>query len=105
MSLRSWCLLLSLWIAACGADTSQHSDEPQTAKEKLRRQAEADGEVDTAGSRNWGKWRYSGDRSDCFFVVRARCFKTEKAACSAARCKAPKECRVDGAGPAQVSCQ
>lgn len=97
-------LVFALVGFACGGDP-KHSDEPQTAREKLRRQAEEDGEADGAGSKDWGGWRYKGDRSECFFIVGSKCFKTEAAACSAAKCKAPQKCRADGAGPAQVSCK
>ena len=87
----------------CGGDPKS-SDEPQTAREKLRQEARAQGE-DEGGSRNWGKWRYSGDRNSCFFIVGAKCFKTEAAACSMAKCKEPKKCNAEGAAPAQVSCK
>jgi hypothetical protein len=36
-------------------------------------------------------------------VLGRKCFKTEKAACTAAACKATK-CEVVGGGPATVSC-
>ena len=103
MSLRSSLLLCVLVAIGCGGDPKS-SDEPQTAREKLLQEARANGEDDGA-SRNWGKWRYSGDRNSCFFIVGAKCFKTEQAACQAARCKAPKTCKAEGAAPAQVSCQ
>lgn len=105
MSLRSSLLVFALVGVACGGDP-KHSDEPQTAKEKLRRQHEEEsGEGDGGGSKNWGGWRYKGDRSQCFFVVGAKCFKTEAAACSAAKCKPSEKCRAEGAAPAQVSCK
>jgi hypothetical protein len=103
MSLRSSLLVCVLVAIGCGGDPKT-SDEPQTAREKLRREARAEGEDDGA-SRNWGKWRYTGDRSACFFIVGAKCFKTEDAACQAARCKAPAKCNAEGAAPAQVSCK
>lgn len=88
----------------CGAD-GKKSDEPTTAKEKQEREARAMGESDAPKGKHWGKWRYKGDRNSCFFRVGARCFKTENAACQAARCKKPKKCHTEGAAPAQVSCK
>lgn len=106
MSLRSVSLVLAS-LATClalGCGSSQTSDEPTTAKEKQRREAKAAGEDEGAG-KHWGGWRYKGDRNACFFRVGSKCFKTENAACQAARCKAPKKCRAEGAAPAQVSCK
>lgn len=104
MSLRS---VLPLLLAAtvglgCGGPPAK-SSEPTTAKEKQRREAKANGE-DDGGSKSWGGWRYKGDRNACFFSVAGRCFKTEAAACSAAKC-GKKKCTADGGGPAIVSCK
>ena len=109
MSLRSSVLVFALLATACGGGSAQ-SDEPQTAREKLRREARAEdkdaGGDDEGGSKTFGGgWRYKGDRDRCFFIVGAKCFKTEAAACSMAKCKAPKKCRAEGAAPAQVSCR
>jgi hypothetical protein len=107
MSLRTLRLSVSMAVLACvalgcGGGGPPKSDEPTTAKEKQRRDAEASGERDPAGGK-WGGWRYSGDRNDCFFVVGKRCFKTEAAACSAARC-GKRTCETTGGGPAAVAC-
>jgi hypothetical protein len=101
MSLRSF-LLVGLLAMGCGA--SPKSDEPSTAKEKLRREAKASGE-DDGRAKPWGGWRYQGDRNDCFFTTGRKCFKTENAACQAVRCRAPKKCTSAGAAPATVSCK
>ena len=103
MSLSLQILLVAAALVACGADSSKTSEEPQTAKEKQRREARDKGD-DEPTTKNWGKWRYKGDRDSCFFEVDGRCFKTENAACQAARCKKPARCTTTGAGPAQVSC-
>lgn len=100
MSLRA---LVLLFAVACGG-TTVDSDEPQTAKEKQMIEAKASGEAD-GGNAKWGKWRYEGDRKDCFFVLGRRCFKTENAACQAAHCKAPKKCVAVGGGPATMTCK
>ncbi|MDQ3365919.1 MAG: hypothetical protein M3680_10880 [Myxococcota bacterium] len=116
MSLRSISILLALGLAlglalvsasGCGGGgpttTRTSSGEPQTAKEKQYADAKAAGEVDGSNTK-WGKWRYTGDRNDCFFVAGRRCFKTENAACQASKCKAPLACKSTGAGPATMSC-
>ena len=92
---------LSLGCGGCGGGPPPRADEPQTAKEKQRQEAEAKGEVQPGGK--WGGWRYTGDRNDCFFVVGRRCFKTEAAACAAAKC-GKRKCEVTGGGPATVAC-
>lgn len=78
--------------------------EPQTAKEKQLQEAKASGEADATGQTGWGKWRYTGDRSNCFYVAGNKCFKTEVAACKALSCKAGGKCQSSGAGPATVAC-
>jgi len=98
MSLRTVALVL---LVACGGSTVS-SDEPQTAKEKQLREAKAAGDTNAG---KWGGWRYQGDRNECFYVVGRRCFKSENAACQAARCKSPKKCDVVGGGPATVGCK
>lgn len=107
MPLRSILIaVLTSWMLGCGGcgGSKQPVDpnEPTTAKEKQLREAEAKGEADRSGGK-WGGWRYTGDRNDCFYVVGRRCFKTEAAACSAARCGKSK-CEVTGGGPAAVAC-
>ena len=101
MSLCPIRLALVVCLLACAGGSAPRSDEPTTAREKQRREAEAKGEADAGGK--WGGWRYTGERDTCFFVVGRRCFKTEAAACAAARCGKAK-CAVEGGGPATVSC-
>jgi hypothetical protein len=109
MSLRSVrpVLVLILGVAAgCGGGGSAKpaSNEPKNAREKQLLEAKASGEADPSGQPTWGKWRYTGERADCFFVVGRRCFKTEKAACQAARCKPGQKCAATGAGPVTIAC-
>jgi hypothetical protein len=102
MSLRTIWLLVAL---GCGGSsrTQVETGEPQTAREKQYAEAKKAGEVDESSSK-WGKWRYTGDRKECFFVAGRKCFKTENAACQANKCKAPTKCKASGAGPVTVSC-
>jgi len=107
MSLRPRWIALALVAAslALGCGGPQHDDkgEPQTAREKQLLEAKKNGDLDRKGA--WKGWRYQGDRNDCFYVVGRRCFKTQKKACAAARCRKPKACKVVGGGPATVSCE
>jgi len=97
----SLAVALALALTGCGSEPPR-SDEPTTAKDKQLREANVQqGEPVTEGK--WTGWRYSGDRNECFFVVGKHCFKTEAAACAAAKCGARK-CDVVGGGPAAVSC-
>ncbi len=108
MSLRSSNLVAMLVVAAaCGAPPKPAptgSDEPTTAKEKQLREARANGELDD-GKAKWGKWRYQGDRKDCFYLTGGKCFKTQKAACAAARCKGEQTCTATGGGPVVLVCK
>ncbi len=110
MSLRSARLVLVLILgiaAGCGGGgkpAASSPNEPKNAREKQLLEAKASGEVDPTGQPSWGKWRYNGDRDNCFFALGRRCFKTEKAACQAARCKRGSKCESTGAGPATVAC-
>lgn len=105
MSLRSVVLVaacLGAGLSGCGGE--HKTKEPRTAREKLRREAKNESKnekPDTA--KQWGGWRYKGERSTCFFRVGSRCFKTEAAACQVAGCGKPK-CRTEGAAPAMVTC-
>ena len=99
-----WRLVLVLAVA-CGEPQKATRGEPQTAKEKQRREAKAAGQLDDGG-KSWGKgWKYQGERDDCFFLVGKECRKTAKAACAVAKCTAPKKCVESGAGPTTISCK
>ena len=103
MSLHRISLALVVSLAlGCGSGGPPRSDEPTTAREKLRRESSADGDTPRNPGK-WGGWRYTGDRNECFFVIGRRCFKTEAAACAAARC-GKRTCETTGGGPAAVSC-
>jgi len=92
---------------ALASDDDRGADRPTThdAARRARAEAAASGEEPVSGQgKHWGGWRYQGSRDDCFFVVGRACFDDEKRACAAARCKSHR-CKVEGGGPATVSCE
>jgi hypothetical protein len=106
--MRLLCLVIAL-ASACGG-VAEDTNEPQTARDKQLQEAKANGELDGSDARGWDGWRYQGDRSQCFYVVGRRCFKSKKHACATA-CKLPLKtasllnmCTIDGGGPASVTC-
>jgi len=101
MGLRLGCIVLAA-LAAC-AGPQADTKEPQTAKEKQLEEAKSKGEVDPP-NKNWGGWRYQGDRTDCFYLVGRKCFRSKKVACGAAHC-AVKDCKIVGGGPATIQCK
>ncbi|MGE3547757.1 MAG: hypothetical protein AB7L28_27770 [Kofleriaceae bacterium] len=104
MSLRL--LVLACMLFGCGGGPEPlKPGEPQTARAKLRLEAKKSGELDERKPTTGKGWRYQGDRDNCFFLVGARCFKSEASACHAARCGSGKKCRTSGAGPVNVSCK
>lgn len=105
MSLRLACVALACVFAlgACAGPKIDPND-PTTAKEKQLREARAKGEVDPPDGQ-WAAWRYKGDRKNCFYVFKGRCFRTENAACQAAHCRRPKACAAIGGGPATMTCK
>lgn len=103
MSLRLGCLVLALtWAAGC-AGSAAEENEPQTAREKQYAEAKKNGELDDQKPMKKGGWQFKGDRKDCRYLVGSKCFKSQKAACTAAGCGA--NCAFTGAGPATVSCK
>jgi hypothetical protein len=110
MSWRHASLALAVALLSCApGKMTVKKGEPQTAREKMLAEEKAnkdkpEADAQPPGSKKWAGWRYQGDRKDCFFVVGRKCFKTEKAACAAAKCKAPSKCEDDGGGPAVMSC-
>jgi hypothetical protein len=103
MALRWTLVCVAFAITAGCGGPKVDPGEPQTAKEKQMREAQASGDVDPPGTK-WGGWRYQGDRQDCFFLVGRKCFRTYKRACATA-CKSDKQCKSDDGAPATVSCK
>jgi hypothetical protein len=99
---RLW--LLVLLVAACSGSSSK-AGSGHTAAERARSEQAASGEkdMDVPKGGSWGGWRYQGSTDSCFFVVGRKCFEEETAACRAAKC-GKKKCKVEGGGPATISC-
>lgn len=107
MSLRLTSLVACALLACSSGTMKTKKGEPQTAREKMlaeEKKNPSDPDARPPGSKKWARWRYQGERKDCFFLVGRRCFKSEKVACKAARCKAPSACETEGAGPATMTC-
>ncbi|MBP9089254.1 MAG: hypothetical protein KBG15_24240 [Kofleriaceae bacterium] len=103
MSARVWIVATLLALSACGGPEIDPK-APQTAAERARLEAAEKGELPPKG-KTWGGWRYQGDRNECFFTVGRKCFKTEKSACTAAKCGKATKCISIGAAPASISCK
>ncbi|MEO6776323.1 MAG: hypothetical protein ABI467_25480 [Kofleriaceae bacterium] len=97
-------LALAAACAGC-ASGSTEADGPQTAREKQYAEAKQNGELDDQKPVKKGGWQFKGDRNDCRYLVAStsKCFKSKKAACTAAGCGA--SCTATGAGPATISCK
>ncbi len=109
MSWRLASLALLLAVACASGNMKVKKGEPQTAREKMLAEEKTkkepqEPEPRPPGSKKWSGWRYQGERKDCRFLVGRKCFKSENAACQAAKCKAPTSCQAEGAGPATMSC-
>ena len=106
MSLRAVLVVLAFTFACGGESMKVKKGEPQTAREKmLAEQKKHPEETDSKGKSLGGRWRYQGDRKECFFLVGRKCYKTENAACQAAHCKAPTKCKSEGGGPVTIKCE
>jgi hypothetical protein len=92
---------LSSPLVGCGGDDSKRSKEP-TPFTKVPPQDDEGDDVDDRG-KSWGGWRWGGDRDDCYYVYKNRCFKKLKKACRAAKC-GKKNCKHTDAAPAKVTC-
>lgn len=107
--MRSFLLALAaagLIASGCGgaADTSGTTPRNRSAKQRKAKQADYEDENSVGMSRKRvSRWRWKGARKDCFYVVGNKCFRTEKAACRAAGCKA-RDCEIDAGAPMKVSC-
>jgi hypothetical protein len=82
---------------ACGGGAA----ETETAAPAA---AEPEPEPVSEAGKSWNGWRWKGQRQECFFRHRNRCFDKLEAACRAAGCEGA-QCAHDDAAPAVVSCR
>lgn len=101
--MRALPLLLAFVLGCGGSQSGPSGSKDETAAERQRREYKEEEGVSSDG-KSWGGWQYQGSRDECFFKVGRKCFTEEKDACQAAKCGKGK-CRVDGGGPALVSCR
>lgn len=97
-----WALLLGL-LVGCGTTASDTGAHTAAERARIEEARSGDKDVEKPKGVSWGGWRYQGSRDDCFFVVGRACFASQDEACHAAKCKKNK-CKVEGGGPATVSC-
>lgn len=50
------------------------------------------------------KWRWKGDRKDCFYIVGNKCFDDKTKACKAAGC-AVASCQLSKSAPVKARCK
>lgn len=87
--------LLTVALVGCGTSKSGPNG-PETPP--------ADEEKVSEEDKSWGGWRWKGQRDDCFFVHKNRCYDDQAKACKAAGCSV-KQCETHGGGPATVKCK
>jgi hypothetical protein len=105
--MRSLLTVLIASLIACAGTSTRSTAKDESAAERARREAKAAGEDDVSSQgKAWGGWRYTGSRDECFYVVGRKCFAELRDACKAAGCRSakPAQCRVQGGGPASISC-
>jgi hypothetical protein len=105
--MRALVALLAVFVLGCGgsqtAGKTGKGGKDETAAQRARREQAEDDKVSGEG-KAWGGWQYQGSRDECFFKVGRKCFTEQADACKAAKCGKGK-CRLDGGGPAIVSCK
>jgi hypothetical protein len=92
---------------ACGGGQTGVSDEDRTdktRKKKKHRKHAPDKEAISEDGKSWGGWRWKGDRDDCFYVFKNKCFESKSRACEAAKCGSG-ECSVKSGAPSKVTCK
>jgi hypothetical protein len=77
--------------------------EKKRKKKKHRKHAPDKDAVSEEG-KSWGGWRWKGDRDDCFYVFKNKCFDSKSRACEAADCGSGK-CNVEEGAPSKVKCK
>jgi hypothetical protein len=94
----------AITFSACGGSStsSEGSDEPETESDTDTVEPDEDNEMAESG-KDLSAWRWKGQRKECFYRHRDRCFKQLEAACRAAGC-GESRCKHDRSAPSVVSC-
>jgi|GEM_PF-1087282 len=112
---RVTALLAGALVAGCGGplaeDTTPRGNvagAPQARAQRTTPKRDANYEDENSvgmSQERVNKWRWQGDRKECYFVTGNKCFVTAKQACKAARC-GKRGCEIDDEGaPARVMCE
>ncbi len=101
----------ALFVLSCGGGAVNEGNTARSRNAKAKappekvRNYEDENNVGMSETRV-SRWRWKGDRKQCYYVVGNRCFTTERAACKAAKCRGgAKKCVTDNSAPVNVSCK
>jgi hypothetical protein len=94
------CLVIVAFLAsgACGGS----SDKTSTAQVP-KNKPDPNYKPIASNGKKWKRWRWKGERDECYFTHKNRCYSKLAPACKAAGCD-ESECSANGAAPASVSC-
>ena len=97
----------SLSACAGGQQSGEEEDQARRGKKKKKtkhRKHPPDKDAVSEKGKSWGGWRWKGDRDDCYFVHKNRCFDSKSRACEKAKC-GKRGCQVDDGAPSKVTCK
>ncbi len=107
MLARAIPLVLLLMSIACGSPKGSSNQAPSTTdgdSQTTERGRVHDKEDVSAQGKQWGGWRWKGDRDNCVYIHENECFAKKATACKAAGCP-EKGCLEKKGAPAKISCQ
>ncbi len=107
MLARAIPLVLLLVFAACGSpkgSSNQGTSAGDGASHGPERGRVQNKDDVSAEGKEWGGWRWKGDRDNCVYIYENECFAKKTAACKAAGCPG-QGCLEKHGAPAKVSCR
>lgn len=107
-------LVLALTLAGCGspgagqgdvanADDDEASEDSYASERPKRGRVKDKDDVSEQG-KEWGGWRWKGNRDNCVYVHENKCYAKKKAACKAAGCDG-RACLEKSGAPAKIRCE
>ncbi len=89
-----------------GQGEVQESDDEvhDYASERPKRGRVKDKDDVSEKGKEWGGWRWKGERNNCVYVFNNKCFKEKKAACKAAGCEG-SACLEKRGAPSKIKCR